>query len=348
VGKELVMLVKKIINGVETEVEEKDEVDPELWLTGDDDLKDDLKDDDLKDDDLKDDDLKDDDLKDNDLKDDDLKDEGPEDDKKVSVRKHIQMKQKLKRRASEKEEEAEKLRQENEELKRKLRDTAPDVTTKKLVRPVEDDFKTTEEFNSAIEKYEQDLVDQRLALAERDKNFKAKKEAYIKQRDEAVDMHYDRAAKLIDESKIDPDVYKSVEDRVYTAVEEILPKMGMAIVDHFIALMGEGSEKVLYYVGRNKKIFDEFKESLQSDKTGLKTSFFLGKVLEKVNGVKNKKSNAKIPAKDLNGDVNSSRGEVLMLKKYQEAHKKGDTQSAFNIKRQARLKGFNVREWAEK
>ena len=335
------MLVKKIINGVETEVEEKDEVDPELWLTGDDDPKEKDPEDEPKDEDPED------ETKDEDPED-DPKDEDLEDDKKVSVRKHIQMKQKLKRRASEKEEEAERLRQENEELKRKLRDTAPDVTTKKLVRPVEDDFKTTEEFNSAVEKYEQDLVDQRLALAEKEKNFKAKKEAYIKQRDEAVDKHYDRAAKLIDESKIDPDVYKSVEDRVYTAVEEILPKMGMATVDHFIALMGEGSEKVLYYVGRNKKIFDEFKESLQSDKTGLKTSFFLGKVLEKVNGVKNKKSNAKIPAKDLKGDVNSSRGEVLMLKKYQEAHKKGDTQSAFNIKRQARLKGFNVREWAEK
>jgi hypothetical protein len=344
------MLVKKIINGVETEVEEKDEVEVEdveveLWLTGDDDLKDEPKDKDPEDE-PKDKDPED-EPKDEDPED-EPKDEDPEDDKKVSVRKHIQMKQKLKRRASEKEEEAEKLRQENEELKRKLRDTAPDIAIKKLVRPVEDDFRTTEEFNSAIEKYEQDLIDQRLALAEKEKDFKAKKDAYIKQRDEAVDRHYDRAAKLIDESKIDPDVYKSVEDRVYTAVEEILPKMGLATVDHFIALMGEGSEKVLYYVGRNKKVFDEFKESLQSDKTGLKTSFFLGKVLEKVNGVKNKKSNAKLPAKDVTGDAKSSRGEVLMLKKYQEAHKKGDRQSAFNIKREARLKGINVRDWAEK
>ena len=212
------------------------------------------------------------------------------------------------------------------------------MTTKKLVRPDADDFDTTEEFREAVVKYEQDLVDQRLQIARMEEEQKSKHKAYLQQREEAVDAHYERAAKLIDESKIDPDVYRKVEERVFSTVEEVIPNMGTATVDHLISVMGEGSEKVLYYIGRNKNVLNEFKASLASDRTGLTVTLFLGRLLEKLNGTKNKTSHARPPAPDIKGDKGTPKGEALLLNKYKAAHKKGNYQEAFNIKRQAKRK----------
>lgn len=339
--------MKKIIDGVEVEEEETNdepiEDEKELWLQSDEEEEEETSDE--EDDETSDEEEEEtSDEEDDETSDDNKKAKKLPDDKKVSVRKHIHMKQKLKRRAFEKEKENEALKEENERLKEQLRKTTP-VKTEKLVRPHPDDFDDDNEYAEALRQYEQDLVDQRIAQRDEENSKNAAIEEYKRQRDQAVDEHYDRAAKLVEDSKIDPDAYKAVEDKVYAAVEEIIPKMGDATIGHLISLMGEGSEKVLYYIGRNKKVLDEFKTSLKEDSTGLAVTLFLGRLHERITGSKNKVSRAKKPAPKLDGDKGSSKGEKLYHRKYKAAHEKKDFQLAFNIKREAKSKGVDTSKW---
>ena len=332
--------------------------DVDLWMTGDDDPKPDDDDDPKPDDDNDpkpddDDDPKpddDDDPKpdddDNPKPDDDDDPKSDDDDKLVSVKKHIKMKQKLKKRASDKEEENKRLKEKIDALEAQIQATAP-VTKEKLVRPNADDFETDEEYQAAVKEYEEKLVDARMDARDERKAARVKREAYIAKRDAAVDEHYDRAAKLIKDSNIDLEIYKNAEDKVRNSIAKVLPKpeMADAMIDHLISMMGDGSEKVLYFIGRNSKVLGGLIDAVESDLTGITASMYLGRQLEKVAGTKNRVSRARKPAKDAKGDSKTNQAGASWRRKYEAAHKSGDNQKAFDLKREARKSGIDTGAW---
>lgn len=263
----------------------------------------------------------------------------------VPVSTHIRMKQKLKGRLSDKNEELERLKAENETLKKGL--TTVKSTPKEIPKkPKEDDFNTILEYEKALTEYENELVEIRFDRAEKKRSILANQAAAKERTNKAVDSHYERAAKLIQDSGIDTEVYKNSDTVVRESVDAIQPGKGDIIMDQIISLMGEGSEKVLYYLGRNKNALNEFKSLLVDDGSGIKASMFLGKLQQQLLNTKQKTSNAPPPDSDVRGDSSPTSAKVsTLLKKRKAAIKKGDIQLAYDIKKQAKAAGADVSTW---
>ena len=160
-----------------------------------------------------------------------------------------------------------------------------------------------------------------------------------------VDSHYERAAQLAQQHGIKPEIYQQTDLDVRSAIESVRPGQGDAIADALIAHLGEGSEKVMYFLGRNPGKLAEFKNQLASDPSGLKASVYLGMLKGSALSPPKKASNAPKPATRINGDSKSSANGTALYKSYQAADKKGDVQAAYNAKKAARAQGVDVSTW---
>lgn len=158
--------------------------------------------------------------------------------------------------------------------------------------------------------------------------------------DQAVDDHYTRAAKLAQDSGISPELYRSADLAVRQTIESVLPQQGDAIMDSIISRLGEGSEKVMYYLGRNRTAQDKLRSEFIKDPTGLSAMMFLGELKTQTSPSKKRVSQAKAPAPKINGD-NASAGatENKFIKRYKAAS--NDVQTRIDIKREAKKAGFN-------
>ena len=262
----------------------------------------------------------------------------------VPVSTHIRMKQKLKRRLLDRDDEVDQLRKENEALK------AGVTVTPKLEeipkRPRENDFDTVLEFETALDEFENRMVDIRLNTANKRVEIQRTQVAATKKLEEAVDSHYSRAAKLIQDNGIDTEVYKKADLIVREAVETLHKGKGDLITDQIILTLGEGSEKVLYYLGRNKNALNEFKSLLTSDASGLRAAMFLGQQKERLLNSKRKTSRAPVPDSDVKGDDSPTSAKAsTLLKKRKAAVKAGNIQLAYDIKKQAKAGGVDVSTW---
>ncbi|MCP4144703.1 MAG: hypothetical protein GY752_05400, partial [bacterium] len=120
--------------------------------------------------------------------------------------------------------------------------------------------------------------------------------------------------------------------------------IGSKIVDQFIKGMGEGSEKVLYHLGRNKAALAELQDIIRTDKSGIKAAVFLGKKLEQLTNPTRRKTKAPSPAPRANGESGGKIAEASK-RKYDEAHKKKDGSTAFKLKREAKKAGIDTSKW---
>lgn len=262
----------------------------------------------------------------------------------VPVSAIMKVKAKLKGKISEKDDEITQLRHEIEQLKKGGKAPAKDDAAKP-VRPKLRDFDSDEEYEQAMDEYEERKLEYQ---ASKITSSKQQEEAQTKRAErlaQSVDGHYERAAKLIQEAGLNPDTYKHADTTIKEAIEDVLPRAGEAVFNELVSLMGEGSEKTMFYVGRNKGALTEFKTLLQEDKTGLKAAYHLGKLTEKVNGTKKQPSRAPRPAAQIQGDEGSTAKGSALQRKYDAAHKKGHTQEAYNIKKQARQQGVDTTNW---
>jgi hypothetical protein len=336
-------------------------VDGELVDVVDDHSDDDQSDDDQSDDqsdasDDQNDDTSDKDDDDNDLDDDGkpkemeawMADEDDDSDSQLSdvpVSTHVRMKQKLKGRLSDKDDELETLKAENQALKAGAMQT-PIKAGDMPKRPVENDFDSIPEFELALTKYEDTMLQVRLDAADKRRNIKKVQDAAKAEIVTAVESHYERAATLVDKNKIAVDVYKQADRTVREVVEAVRPGQGDIVTDFLISVVGEGSEKVMYFLGKNKKALGSFKSLLAEDSSGIKASMFLGQQKQRLLNSKQKASGARPPADSVQGDNNQStvQGSVL-LKKRKAALKKGNVQLAYDIKKQAKSSGVDVSNW---
>ena len=257
----------------------------------------------------------------------------------VPVDTHIRMKQKLKGRISERDDENEKLKAEIAALKTSKE--APKI----LKRPREDDFESDEAYEAARDQYEHDAAQERYNRIETESRQKESQEQAQTTVNDAVNSHYERADKLITESGIKPEIYKKADETVRLAVETLLPKTGDMVVDQLISIVGEGSEKVLYYLGNNKAALNEFKSLLIDDKSGMKAAIYLGQQKERLTNPKKRTTRAPTPGPQLKGDDVSNAQGTALKKSYDKAHKSGNIQAAYNAKKAALSAGVNVSSW---
>jgi hypothetical protein len=256
----------------------------------------------------------------------------------VNALTHIGIKNKLKGKISERDEEIEKLKAEVTALK-----STPEP--KVLKRPKEDDFETDEEYEAAKEQYEEAATRQRFDRIEFQKKQSEFQQKYKEIVDAAVNSHYERADKLIAKSGIKPDVYKKADENLRLAIDTILPQQGDTIVDQIISLVGEGSEKVLYFLGNNKAALNEFKSLWIDDKTGIKAAIYLGEQKQRLTNPNKRTTRAPSPSPNLKGDDVAGSNGTAMKKAYIKAHKSGKNQEAYNAKKAARAAGVDVSTW---
>ena len=258
----------------------------------------------------------------------------------VPVGSHIKMKDKLKGRISQRDEEIDKLRREVEDLK-----TNRSKPTEQPKMPNEEDFEENSDYRKSLETYYQDLARFNFEQVEVEKK---KKESYSKAKenlDREVDNHYERVAQLVESSGMSSEIFKKADTAVREAVDAIIPKQGDIVVDHYISILGEGSEKVLTFIGRNPKELAVFQSMIASDSTGMKAMAYLGQQKERLTNPQKRRTSAPAPAADAKGDESVSQQGSALKRKYDKAHKSGSMQQAFDIKRQARKDGVDTSSW---
>ena len=245
--------------------------------------------------------------------------------------------------------EIEKLRAELNQLKQAVTKPAiADIPPAPLKPPVPQEYQTVEEYQAAVSRYTTAEVQRQMALVNQTQNAKARQDAAIDTVTKAVDSHYERAAELVKANSISPEVYQNADLKVRQSIATVFPDAADKIVDDLIANMGAGSEKVMYFLGRNEAARNTLIAKLTQDGRGIAASMYLGQlVAQKAGNPANTSSMAPAPSprvKGTTGGAGTSNVEELK-KKYDSAHKKGDTQSAFNLKREAKLAGISTVSW---
>lgn len=258
------------------------------------------------------------------------------DDEEVKFPKSLKAKKKLKG-------ELEKKELENEELKARIKalEEGKAQTVSELKRPKIEDFDTDEEYEDALDKYNLSLFDKKTQAEKAEKQQRAIKQ----QIEQSMDEHYTRAEKLIEASGIAPEKFKVADTRLREVVDSVFPGKGDDYTDYFLSSLGEGSERVGFYLGNNEAARDKFRSLLIDDPNGIKAAVYLGKELNRLNNPQKKKSNAKPPGPNIKGETGSVRSGTAYKNDYKKAHKSGDTSKAFNIRRQAKAAGIDVSKW---
>lgn len=262
----------------------------------------------------------------------------------VPLAAHTKMRGKLKAKLGERDSEIESLRQEIEALKKGVEPQEQVQQPRGPVAqvPTLSDFDYDEARYAVAMREWMRTHDQIDRQQEQQQAAQAAAQAAL---DKHVDGHYQRAAKLAKESGIEAEVYRSADINVRRAIDLAMPGLGDGATDRLIAQMGEGSEKVMYYVGRNTAAQNALVEKLRQDPTGLSAAMYLGELKTKVTAPLKKRSNAPKPAGQATGGSTGGASEAAMLKRYKEAHKKGNHQAAYNAKKSAKAAGVDTSNW---
>lgn len=266
----------------------------------------------------------------------------------VPLHAHVKAKKKLRGTINEQKDEIDKLRDENEALKAKDTSGGDPQKLKLPKRPRRDDFDSDDEFEGALDKYEDEKDEIKFNKLSQNQNLNASRIKAKKALDQSVDDHYERAEKLLESSGISEEAFRSADTTLRQTIDSVAPKRGDIIADQMISILGEGSEKVFYKLGnpKNKGLRGELISILASDPSGLKLATFLGEQKALLsNSTKRRISKAPIPDDQLNGDESSTNKERVLKKQYQTAHKKGDGSAAWKARRAAKKLKIDVSKW---
>ena len=227
----------------------------------------------------------------------------------------------------------------------------PQAANQVGVRPKLDDFDYDEDkFGEAMDQYYINMMSQKgeqgQAQAQQDH---AQQQAQLAQR-QKLDGHYEQVQDLISSNTLTADVYQNSEVIVRNALDKIAPGNGDLITENIIAhlaSLGEGSAKVIFHLGRNQANRNKLVNALTADPSGLQAMGVLGELKATLTSAPSKKiSSAPKPGSMIKGDEATSNGEAKLARRYNDAHKRGDAQAAFNIKQEAKAAGIKTRNWS--
>ena len=252
-------------------------------------------------------------------------------------------KRKLKGKLEEKTNEVEELRQKVELLQQSLQQRSAQPAVNAYQKPTRDMFLDSDDPDEA---YVEALTDWKLSTKA------AQSQQYMRQQqrqqavEQAQNRHYEAAAKLITDHGISEDVYRQADAQFKRGLDAVRSGAGELIANELIAQMGEGSEKVTFMLGRNPQKMAQLQQALMEDPNGIKASILLGRMQAEVNTSGRKATRqTPPPAKRVQGDAGGSSQSNKLKKQYQQAHKRGDAQGAFNARRAARQAGVDVSDW---
>ena len=255
------------------------------------------------------------------------------------------VRKKLKAKLHEKDDELESLKAEIERLKSGST-TAPQT---ELKRPKLEDFDYDEEaYNAAMDDYYDKRVDTKLESKQSVQQQREAAERQKKALEEAVDRHYTRAAKLVEEGKVSEEKYTQADRAVRESFERIAKGNGDKIVDSLIKTLdslGEGSEKVFYQLGVNPAKMQEVANLFATDPSGLSTVAYLGKLQASIQSPTKRKSSAPAPSPELKGSGSTKSPGEALLKRYKKAG--SNVQARLDIKREAKRQGIDTRNWSD-
>lgn len=264
----------------------------------------------------------------------------------VPLAKHVELKHKLKARLSEKDDEVAQLKAELEQLRaggvmNQQQQPAP------MKFPKLSDFDYDEDkYAEAVNKYSSDFFEAKLNSHNSSNQAKQQQELVNKQKQAALEQHYERAESLVKANKMSAETYSNAELKFRQGLHQITGN-GDQIADEIIARLGEGSAKVVAHFGVNDSAMANLKDMLQSDPTGLKAAVYLGQLEAKFSGIATNKL-SKAPAPDSEVKASAPAGAATlesMRKAYQAASRAGDTQKAFDLKRKAKASNINTNNW---
>ena len=270
---------------------------------------------------------------------------------KVPVKAHVAMKHKLKARVKEEESKVEELRQEIEKLKSgtvaavnpNRQQSIPNSPAK---RPTLKDYDYDEDkYNAATDDWLEAKMTEKLSSFQTKHQQTEQQNQQQRQMEKSVDEHYNRAAKLVEEGNLTADEYHDSDAMVRQRLNTVAGGNGDMITDHIISVLGEGSEKVIVALSRNPSYMMELERAFHADRSGSQALVYLGSLKSQFEGMNNRVSRTPRPARKIKGDASTTSGDKGAKKAYLAAHKKGDRQAAFDIKRKAKQDGINVREW---
>lgn len=255
------------------------------------------------------------------------------------------VRKKLKAKLHEKDDELESLKAEIERLKSGST-TAPQT---ELKRPKLEDFDYDEEaYNAAMDDYYDKRVETKLESKQSVQQQREAAERQKKALEEAVDRHYTRAAKLVEEGKVSEEKYTQADRAVRESFERIAKGNGDNIVDSLIKTLdslGEGSEKVFYQLGVNPAKMQEVANLFATDPSGLSTVAYLGKLQASIQSPTKRKSSAPAPSPELKGSGSTKTPGEALLRRYKKAG--NNVQARLDIKREAKRQGIDTRNWSD-
>lgn len=197
----------------------------------------------------------------------------------------------------------------------------------------ENGIDTPEQYQKAYQKWVADCkaIDQRQAEANQQQS------EYKGQMEEMTRNLARRVGKFASEHKIK-------DDRVIGAIEKATSEVDEATkIDGSLAYLldsvGDGGERVAYYIGTNDVAMSKVKELLQADKSGLKAIAHMTRLAEKLKPRQAKRtSKAPEPDQPLRGDGSSASAKALQ-DKYDKAR---DPQEMLRLRKKARELGHKL------
>ncbi len=159
--------------------------------------------------------------------------------------------------------------------------------------------------------------------------------------DAQVNSHYERAQELTAKAGIKPELYQAADLAVRQAADAVAPGQGDAIVDDIIARLGPGSEKVMYYLGKNPSQQALLQQKLRNDP--YEAMAYMGELKATLTAPAKRKSNAPKPAARVTGGGTAGADDENRLKRKYKAAK--SDQERFQISREAKKAGFNSVGW---
>lgn len=264
----------------------------------------------------------------------------------VPLAKHVQVKHKLRARLEDKDSELELMRQKLAQYEAGAQPQQVQQKAPELKMPTLSQFDYDEEqYYAAMAEYHDELFSKKMKqMIDTTQQSEQQKQALDRQA-QAVDAHYERAAKLIETAGIPTEKYQAA-DTVFRRELHSVTGNGDAVADAIIARLGEGGEKVTYHLGVNQTAMNQLKQKLQEDPSGISAAVYMGELRAKFgSAVTNKLSKAPKPDAGLEGDTSASLNTTSLKKQYQAAQRSGDTAKAFEIRQKARASGANPNEW---
>lgn len=252
----------------------------------------------------------------------------------------VKTRTKLKGTIKEQSSEIDQLKREIEGL-RKIQ-TQPALVQHDIKPPTPDQFNYDE---VAFAKAQNDFIEARInaGLMQVTQKTEQQKQAELARQklDEALNSHYSRAENLIKTAGITEQDYQSADTKLRVAVDQVMPGRGDIVVDALLANLGEGSEKVSYWLGINATAREELQRKLIADPSGLSVAMWLGKKVADLSPPTKIRSSAPKPTTQLTGDGNSRDPHKALKDKLNKARASGDMQKVIDLRAEAKRLGVD-------